>query len=88
MPTFDRNEANLEHIAKHGFTPEDAEAVIYDPDRLRTDTYNSRGERRVGVIGQGVGGDILHVVFVTREDKIRPFHCRRATTAEKRRYRR
>ncbi|MDQ3458397.1 MAG: BrnT family toxin [Deinococcota bacterium] len=88
MPAFDWDEANREHIAKHGFTPEDAEAVIYDPNRIRADTYNNRSERRSGVIGRGVGGDVLHVVFVVREGKIRPFHCRLATTAEKRRYRR
>jgi uncharacterized DUF497 family protein len=34
MPAFDWDEANREHIAKHGFTPEDAEAVIYDPNRI------------------------------------------------------
>ncbi len=84
---FDWDDTNLEHIDKHGFTADDAGAVIFDPRRVRVDTYNARGERRYGVIGQSVGGDILHVVFVMRDGKIRPFHCRRATPAEKRRYR-
>jgi uncharacterized DUF497 family protein len=88
MAVFEWDDANLEHIAKHGFTPEDAESVILDPKRVRIDTYTPRGERRYGVIGRGQGGRILHVVFVVRSGKIRPFHCRQATPSEKRRYRR
>lgn len=85
---FEWDGANLEHLEKHGFTRADAEAVVTDPRRVRVDTYNARGERRYGVIGRGTGGDILHVVFVLRGGNIRPFHCRAATPAEKRRYRR
>ena len=85
---FEWDETNLEHLEKHGFSRADAEAVITDPRRVRVDSYNARGEKRYGVIGRGTGGDILHVVFVLRGSNIRPFHCRAATPAEKRRYKR
>lgn len=88
MVVFDWDEANLEHTEKHGFTADDAETVITDPQRVRVDTYNARGERRYGVIGKSGSDDILHVVFVVQNEKIRPFHCRMATPTEKRRYKR
>lgn len=88
MVAFDWDEANLEHIEKHGFTPEDAEEAILDPDRQTADAGRQGGERRYAIIGRGSGGHILHVAFVIRDGKVRPFHCREANPAEKRRYRR
>lgn len=89
MVVFDWDEANLEHVTKHGFTPEDAEAAVLDSNRVSSFAKQSaNGEKRFGVIGRGTGGDMLHVVFVVRTGKVRPFHLREANTTEKRRYRR
>lgn len=89
MTVFDWDEVNLGHIEKHGFTPEDAEAAILDSTRVSSFAkQNAGGEKRFGVIGRGINGDILHVVFVIRGGKVRPFHLREANVTEKRRYRR
>lgn len=86
--TFDWDDVNLEHIEKHGFTAADAEAAILDPRRVSSFAKQSNvGEKRFGVIGKSIGGNVLHVVFVIRNGNVRPFHLREANTAEKRRYR-
>ena len=80
---------NLEHLEKHGFSREDAEAAIIDPKRVSSFAkQDSSRERRFGVVGRGAGGGILHVVFVIRNGRVRPFYLREANLAEKRRYRR
>lgn len=80
---FDWEATNLEHIAKYGFTPEAAEVVIFDTNRIQTETYNSHGERRYSVIGRDIRGGVLDVVFVTGEGPNLPLYCRVATAAEK-----
>ena len=89
MVVFDRDEANLEHIEKHGFTPKDAEVAILDSSRISSFAKQSENdEKRFGIVGRSAGGAILHVVFVIRNGRVRPFHLREANAAEKRRYRR
>ena len=86
---FEWDEANLEHLETHGFSREDAEAAIIDPKRVSSFAKQDGGrEKRFGVVGRGAGGDILHVVFVIRDGRVRPFHLREANLAEKRRCRR
>ncbi len=84
MAEFDWDEANLAHVSKHGFSREDAESAILDPRRVPTFAKREvGGEIRYGIIGKGVGGDILHVVFSLRGKRVRPFHCREANRSEK-----
>lgn len=85
---FDWDEANEDHVAKHGFTPEDAESVLLDPRALPTPAYNQGGEKRYGIIGVTTGGHILHAAYTYRGNKVRVFHLREANSKEKRRYRR
>jgi uncharacterized DUF497 family protein len=77
---------NVGHVARHGVSPEEAEAVILSavepfPRRLEDDKWL--------VWGRGTGGRPLQVVFVLDEDEtVYVIHARPLTEAEKRRMRR
>ncbi len=43
---FDWDDNNIEHIARHGVEPWEAEEALLDPDVIGTDAYNMRGEVR------------------------------------------
>jgi uncharacterized DUF497 family protein len=47
---FDWDEANVEHIAKHGIETWEVEEALEDPQALPADAYNTQGERRYGVL--------------------------------------
>jgi hypothetical protein len=83
---FRWNEGNIEHIAEHGVTPEEAEFVVLgaqSPWPERTDN------EKMVVWGPGWGGRLLQVVFVTDPDEtVFVIHARPLTDADKWRYRR
>ncbi len=83
---FRWNEWNVEHIAKHGVWPEDAEAVVRSAAR----PYPRKiGDDKWLVTGQGQGGRFLRVIFVLDDDgAIYVIHARPLTDQEKRRLRR
>lgn len=82
------DDANTEHIARHGLEPEDVEEALEDPDGKADDARNTTLERRYAFIGATVSGRILFVVYVLRTEVLRVVTARDATTSEKRRYRR
>lgn len=83
---FRWNEWNSEHIARHGVSTDEAEAVVQRatrpfPRRIDDDKWI--------VWGSGVGGRPLQVVFVLDDDdSVFVIHARPLTTGEKRRFRR
>lgn len=83
---FRWNQWNVEHIAKQGVSPDEAEIVIQHarrpfPRKIEDDKWLVRG--------RGYGGRWLQVVFV-RDDDDAAFviHARPLTEREKRRLRR
>lgn len=85
---FDWDEANVEHVARHGVEPYEVEEALLDSGRLVRDARNVRGEVRRAVLGAAETGRILFVVYAIRNEKIRPVMSRDATDGEKRAYRR
>lgn len=86
---FDWDEANTEHIARHGVDPDEAEEALSDPARVATKSYmGANGEKRVAVIGQSESGRYLTVIFTVRHGTIRVVTARDAEPNEKKRYNR
>jgi uncharacterized DUF497 family protein len=86
LMTFRWNEWNLEHVAEHGVTPEEAESVV---TRARQPFPMRVGDDKWLVWGSGRGGRLLQVIFVLDDDKtIFVLHARPLTEPEKKRYRR
>lgn len=55
---------NVEHIAEHGLTPDDVEAVIYNP----LDSTTSRSSGRPVVTGYAPDGRLVFVVYEEIDD--------------------
>jgi len=85
---FEWDEANVDHIARHGVTREEVEEVLLDRRRIGSSAYNVPGERRWAIIGSTDAGRILSVVFTRRHRAIRVVTALDANQAERRRYRR
>lgn len=67
---FDWDKGNIDHIARHGVTPAEAEQVILnDPVDLSFEIRNN--EERTAQVGETDAGRILVVVSTTRGDLIR-----------------
>ena len=72
-------EWNVDHIAKHGVSPDEAERVVESarspfPERLENEKWL--------VMGRGGGGRMLQVVFVLDEDgTVFVIHARPLTLA-------
>jgi uncharacterized protein len=74
---FDWNEANIEHIAEHDVTPDEAEEVFSDEDNvLDEDIEHSIVEKRFLIIGKTEKGRLLYQIFTRRGDKIRVISSR------------
>lgn len=82
------DEANEEHVALHGLTPEDVEEAVEDPRRFFIPTYNTATERRYGVVGATFGGRIIRVIYTLRNDAYRIVTAHDASKSEKGRYKR
>jgi uncharacterized protein len=83
---FRWNDWNIEHIAGHGVSPQEAERAI----RAASRPYPRKiQEDKWLVWGRGRGGRLLQVIFVMDEDyAIYVIHARPLTEQEKRRHRR
>jgi uncharacterized protein len=69
---FEWDKANIEHIAHHNVTPEEAEQVFFDIDNaLDEDIKHSTVEKRFIIIGKTEKGRLLYQIFTRRGDKIR-----------------
>ena len=78
----------MDHIARHGVQPDEAEEAVLDPRRVARHAYSVAVERRRAVVGAAQDGRLLFVVFVQRGDLIRIVSARDAFDIEKRVYRR
>ena len=85
---FDWDDGNVDHLARHGVTPEEAEEALLDPARIGVPAYSVEGEVRRAALGATEDGRVLFVVFTRRGRKVRIVTGRDATSREKRRYRR
>ena len=85
---FEWDDANVDHIARHRITPEEAEEALLDRRRVGSSAYNVPGERRSAVIGATDGGRILSVVYTRRHGVFRVVTAIDANRSERRRYRR
>lgn len=80
------NDWNIEHIAEHGVSPEEAENVLGNarrpfPRKIDDDKWL--------VWGRGIGGRPVQVIFVLDDDDVAfVIHARPLTDREKRRFRR
>jgi len=83
---FEWDDGNVEHIAQHGVTPEEAEDAFVDTRRRGLPAYNVGNERRWAFIGNA-GGRLLFVVYTRRGSRIRVVAARDAELAERRQYR-
>ena len=67
---FDWNAANVEHVARHGITPQEAEeAVRIEP--LDADVQHHNDESRVLCFGRTKSGRLLTVLYTERLGRIR-----------------
>jgi uncharacterized protein len=69
---FEWDQANLEHIARHGVSRFETEAALADPLGLLVDGVVESGEVRYRQVGATVSGRLLVVVFTIRNESIRP----------------
>ena len=86
MLEFRWNRWNVEHIAEHGVSPDQAEEVVRGAAR----PYPlHREDDKWLVWSRTSGGDVLQVVFIIDEDgSVFVIHARPLTKNEKNRYRR
>jgi len=83
---FRWNAVNVEHIAEHGVSPDEAEYVVV---QSRSTFPRKQGDGKYLVWGQGPGGDYLQVVFIySPPGVIYVIHARPLGANEKRLYRR
>jgi len=82
------DECNIEHIARHGVTPEEVEEVCYLAPHF-TRARSKRGRRRYRAIGQTEDGRYL-TIFLDPLGKgvFYPVTARDATASERREYQR
>jgi uncharacterized DUF497 family protein len=85
MP-FRWNDWNLDHATKHGVSPEEAETVV---EAASAPYPEQIGDGKIRVIGRGIGGRLVQVIYVVDVDEtLYIIHARPLTELEKRRYRR
>ncbi len=86
MPEFRWNEWNVEHLALHRVSPDEAEEVVISA----TSPYPlERPDAKWLVWGRTASGRALQVVFILDDDDTTyVIHARDLTAREKRRYRR
>jgi uncharacterized protein len=83
---FRWNEWNVEHIAGHGVSPDEAEFVV---GNCRRPFPRKIDEDKWLAWGRGSGGRFLQVIFVLDPaETVYVIHARPLTDQEKRRYRR
>ena len=82
---FDWDDANIQHIARHRVTPEEAEQVFENSPML-VSAHEHSGEDRLLCFGRTNRGRFLTVVYTERNDSIRVVTAYRMTRAQQRMY--
>jgi uncharacterized DUF497 family protein len=86
VKSFRWNDWNVAHIASHGITPCEAEYVVEHATRPWPANV---GKGRYEVVGRGLDGEYLHVVYIfSPPGVVYVIHARPLREIEKRRYRR
>jgi uncharacterized DUF497 family protein len=81
---FDWDDAKIDHIARHGVQPEEAEEVPTAPSRVAAPAYRSQnGERRQAGTGRTDEGCLLTVILTRRGDLSRVVTAREASASER-----
>ena len=70
-PRFDWDTSNLDHIAAHGVTPEEAESAVNDPRVLFAGIDTGEGEWRIELVGRAHSGRIIVVVVTPGGERTR-----------------
>jgi uncharacterized DUF497 family protein len=86
MPEFEWDEANEDHILRHGVAPSEAEEAFEDPSRLVKREPDRDGEVRWLLVGATVDGCLVGVIFTRRALAFRVVTARRASQGERRMY--
>lgn len=82
---FEWDDGNVDHIARHGIEPWEAEEAFEDPAR-RMLRVRTRPEIRYALWGRTTAGRLVVMVFVRRGRQIRVVTARDATDREERQY--
>jgi uncharacterized DUF497 family protein len=83
---FRWNDWNIEHIARHGIDPDEAEQVV---SQARAPYPMGRSDAKYLVWGPGRADRLLQVVFVLDDDEtVFVIHARPLTDTERRAFRR
>jgi uncharacterized DUF497 family protein len=69
--SFDWDEGNIAHIARHNVTPAEVEQAVRDGQCLLESSEVRRGALRYNVTGQTDDGRILSVIFEIRRYAVR-----------------
>jgi uncharacterized DUF497 family protein len=85
---LDWDEANANHIERHGVDRWEAEEAVLDPDRYALSRGWHGGEYRYALVGRTESGRTLTVVSVRRGSRLRVITARDASPREIRLYRR
>ena len=82
---FDWDEANRQHIARHGVLPHEAEeALTLDP--LEVDVQRHQIEARILCFGRTKSGRLLTILYAERGRKVRVVTAYEMTKAQQRLY--
>ena len=84
--SFDWDEHNLEHLAKHDVEACEAEDIFFDDYNLSTDAYNVDDEKRCGILGKTESGRILKVIYTFRNNNLRVISAMEANKSQRKRY--
>ena len=84
---FQWDDANVEHIARHGVTPEEAEEAYLDENRRYLSIPRTFTEMRRALLGKTEDGRMLFLVYTLRLGYVRILSTRDATSPEKHQYR-
>jgi uncharacterized DUF497 family protein len=81
---FEWDEANEEHIARHGVHPWEVEEAMEDRRRIRITAHSGR----LGIVGRTEDGRLLAVIFEDSGSRVRVVTARDPNATELRAYRR
>jgi len=82
---FEWDEANRQHVARHGISPEEAEEAV-TTDSLDVDVQQHESEPRVLCFGRTKSGRLLTVLYAERHGKVRVVTAYEMTKAQQRLY--
>ena len=68
---FDWDDANLNHIRRHGVEPTECEQALSDARQVPLPGRTPGGEPRGSIIGRTAGGRLLVVIYTMRASRFR-----------------